>query len=548
MSNITNCIKKVGEVIYRYKFTIICAIYFCIITYVATQMILQGAISKPSMLHALSILLFLNIFAKIRNNIISGILTVFLAYFISLDAYFAYIYGSPILPGMMASIFETNSAEATEALKDAAVISIIIFAATTTLLFLARKELRTLNFSIKKSLLVLLVYWVIVMPSVIYRKLAVNDSLMGEFRLYPVETVRTLIGKHFPLVYNNFATLAAYKYEMQKLKNYVSSERRLPEGISLDRTLNTPDKIYFIIGESSYRKHYSLYGYHLPTTPFLDSLLLTSPDKLSYYNGIAPATLTRDATRMILTFSSTSDIDTFFEYKNMEELARGNGYETIWLSNQGHTTKEGSYIGCVIENVDQRYFESGSVREDLDLATKAKEKYKEGKKQFFFIHLNGSHLSYPERYDDKDRIAITDGSYPTLDYDRTIHHTDRVIKEISELALRDSSSLVYYLPDHGEIIGTGHGFMSESTAQFQVPVIIFNNSIVPVNDIVTKYVDKNTTFINTTNTIYIIAEILGYNIAPSVSKKALEDGLNVLNADGKVYPFLELWNNDKLSK
>lgn len=441
---------------------------------------------------------------------------------------------------MMASIFETNVTEAKEALGLAAPMAILTFAITTLLLFLSKKELREVKFSAKKTAILLLIYCLLFIPGILYRKLSVNEVWMGSFKSHPLTTAQSLISAHFPLIYGDILTVAAYKNEMYQFKKYKTEERNLPEGIVLENSSETPDKIFLILGESSYRDHYSLYGYPIKTTPFLDSLANETASDLKYYNGLAPATFTRDALRIILTFATPADKQPFFKEKNLLDLAHDAGYETIWASNQSRVELDGSYIGLISSGANHTYFPDEPY-DDLNLVSYINGVYDAGKKQFFILHMVGSHLTYSTRYDESDKKAIPgDDKDHTVQYDRTIHHTDRVLRNAYTIMKQDSSSVLCYFPDHSEIIGVGHGFMHAGTEQFDIPFITINNSRIPVDSIIGKYIDKETHFINTSTAIYSLSEIMGYSVSSGNINNALTNGKYILHADGNVYLYKDI--------
>lgn len=540
MSKITDFAQRSGEFLIRYKYTIICLIYLCVVSALATSKTLDHGFSKPAIANALSFILIINLLAKIKNNAVSAVVTTIFSILISFDAYFAFVYKSIIGLGIMASIFETNSSEAKEALSIAAPVAIVVFAVTTILLFLSKKELREVKFSAKKTLIVLLAYLIIFIPGILYRKLSVNQVWMGSFKSHPLTTAQNLISSHFPIIYGDILTLATYKNEMYQLKKYQTEKRILPEGITLSDTTNIPQKIFLILGESSYRKHYSLYGYPVKTTPFLDSLNNEPEADMKYYNGLAPATFTRDALRIILTFATPADKQPFFTQKSLLDMAHAAGYETIWASNQSRMELDGSYIGLISSNAESTYFPDQPY-DDLNLASYANEVYDPDKKQLYILHLVGSHLTYSARYDNIDREAIPGNDKDhTVQYDRTIHHTDRVLRNVYNIMQRDTTSVLCYFPDHSEIIGVGHGFMYPGTEQFDIPVITINNSIIPVDSIIGKYVNSENGLINTNCAIYFLSEIMGYTVSDDNTKKALSDSRYVLHADGNLYRFEDI--------
>lgn len=539
MDKIINFVKQVGKFLFHYKFTIVCLLYLCLVTFLAVSTPMEPYPGKPAIFNALSFVLIFILLAKIKNKKLGIILTIFISIWISFDAFFAFQYKSVVTLGIMASIIETNSLEAKEALGLALIPAIIIISITTSLIFLSKKELSKVSFPTKYILLSLLLYWFLFMPAIFGRKMYVNEVWRGAFKIHPLTSIQTIYSKHFPIIYSDFFTFLAYQREMYELREYNKFERLLPSSISLSDSLETPQTIFFILGESSKKDHYSLYGYPVSTTPFLDSLNLYS-EQFGYYEGIAPATFTREALRIIFSFETPINKKPFFKEKNLLDLAHSAGYETLWISNQPQREFDGGYIDLITSTAMNRYFMEEPY-DDLDLVAYADSLYNPSKKQFFVLHLAGSHLTYSSKYDKLDLEAIPgDDNNFTIQYDRTIHHTDRVLCDAYHLMERGKSSALIYFPDHGEIIGVGHGLKREGTDIFDIPIITINNSPLDIDKIISNYQMPESKLINTSSAIYFISELMGYEVADSTYKKVLEDSKFILHADATVCDYESL--------
>ncbi|SBW02369.1 phosphoethanolamine transferase [uncultured Dysgonomonas sp.] len=532
MSKSIDYIKQAGNFLYKYKFTILCLAYFCTISVLALYIV-----SKPALINALSFILVLNILAKTRYTLW---LSLILSIIVSFDAYFAFVYSNQMSIGTMASVLETNASEAVGVMSEAIFAALGCLAASTFLILMSQRELKESKFSRKTSVILLFGYWVIIMPAIGYWKV---KSLKWEnfIETFPVIGTNAVIAANFPLVYIDISTFIAYQHERYQMKQFLKLEKRMPAGITFVESKESPEKIFFIIGESASRSHYSLYGYKEKTSPFFDSLALAQPVVLNYYNAYSPASITRDALRIILSFSTPNDIRPFFENFNIIDMANKAGYETIWLSNQDKLGESDSYIGFVSANASQSMYEKAIIREDFTLLNHLKETYKPDKKQFFVIHLNGSHVPYGERYDDADERALPGSKTKTKEYDRSIHHTDRLLHSIYQIMKQDSSSVLYYFSDHAELVeGGGHGVLVMDHNLFDTPLVTINNSPVPVDSIVRRYVDTETSLINNSNSIFIISEIMGYDVSDKVAKKAVEDGKYIFHVDKNAYLYKDL--------
>lgn len=532
MQKIAAYIKQAGEFVWKYKFTVLCLAYFCIISILALYIV-----SKPALLNALSFILILNILAKTRYSLW---LSIILVLFVSFDAYFAFVYSNQVSIGTMASILETNPTEAFGVMTEAILPALGVLVVSLFLILMSQKELKTSQLSRKLSIILLLVYWIIVMPALAYWKikaLKYEDFIAN----YPVIGIHSVIAANFPLVYVDISTFIAYQHEMRQMKQFLNLEKKMPSGVTLNEEKESPEKIFFIIGESASRSHLSLYGYPQRTSPFFDSLAQVVPTPLHFYDAYAPASITRDALRIVLSFSTPRNVKPFFENYNIIDLANKAGYETVWISNQDKVGESDSYIGFVSANATESFYEKDFVKEDLNLLTYIKEAYKPAKKQFFVIHLLGSHVPYNERYDDIDLKALPGKKTKTLEYDRSIHHTDRLLREIYGIMKQNDSSMLYYFSDHAELVENGgHGVLVFDQELFDVPLVTINNSALPIDSIVNRYIDTTKFLINTSSSIHILSEIMGYDISGEAAKKTIEDGKYIFHVDKNIYPYEQL--------
>lgn len=532
MQKITGYIRQAGELIWKYKFTILCLIYFCTISILALYIV-----SKPALINALSFILILNILAKTKYSLW---LSVLLAVFISFDAYFAFVYSNQASIGTMASILETNPTEAAGVMSEAILPILLILAVSLSLILLAEKELKTSKLSKRLSVILLLAYWIIVMPALAFWKIKAlkYEDFIANF---PVIGIHSVIASNFPLVYADISTFIAYQHEMHQMKKFLRLEKTMPAGVTFNEEKQTPERIFFVIGESASRSHYSLYGYPLKTSPFFDSLAQASPSVLHYYDAYSPASITRDALRIVLSFSTPQDVKPFFGNYNLIDIANKAGYETVWISNQDRVGESDSYIGFVSANAMESYYEKDFVKEDLKLLTYIQEAYKPGKKQFFVIHLLGSHVPYTERYDETDAQALPGKKTKTLEYDRSVHHTDRVLKKIYNVMKQDTSSVFYYFSDHAELVDNGgHGVLVLDKGLFDVPLVAVNNSTIPIDSVMQRYIDPETQLINTSSSIYILSEMMGYDVSDEEVQKSISDGRYIFHVDKNIYPYEQM--------
>ncbi|WP_242034412.1 phosphoethanolamine transferase [Dysgonomonas sp. BGC7] len=522
-------IKRVGKFVVKYKFTILSLLYISLIVLVPIKFSFSIAIACL----ILSLFFILNLLAKIKYRLIPTIIFAFILVF---NAYFAFVLKSDVSLEIMASILETHMAEAVSMVKGEVLLGAIIgIVATSALLYVAEKELKEAKISIKISAIYLAFYCFVFLPVICYKRIKWMEE-EELFKEVPIRVIQDKVNMYAPVLYGNIFTILAYEEEMSMLREFSDqSNKTLPEGIVLNDTVQTPQKIYLVIGESAYRKHWSLYGYPTNTTPFVDSLYSAAPNQLSFYNGVASAPFTRNAIRMALSFASPTNMEPFYTNKTLLELARDAKYNTFWISNQGSSGIQDSYLGYIAACADKAIFTEGGylANDDLTLIPLLKKEHNNKDRQFFVIHLVGSHNNYSDRYDAADVKAIPGNNTILNNYDRSIHHTDRVLHEIYNIMQQDSTALLFYFSDHGEIIGRGHGPWKNGIAQFDIPLITINRNTNKIDSVSAKYqeVDTAEKLINNSSTIYILAEMMGYFIPEKYTNKAVSDGKYVRHAD-----------------
>lgn len=533
-SNTTNIFTQIKITVKDNFFSLIVFVSLLALSYLLNGKMLFAVINIAS-------LFFLfNILAKTKYTFL---ISVILVLFIASDIVYYILYSSSMYVGILSSIMETTPKESREMFGELYIWVVPTLAAVALLSIKMLKEMKRNKLKRGFSIWCFSIITFVIIPAYLYVNISREKRIqtLVMFKDDPLLWTQVVVSSKFPIVYNDVAIFVVYFTEKQRIKALLSLKKEMPSNIYYDSEANLVDRIYLIIGESSFRGHYSLYGYDIKTTPFLDSLK-TNTSQLYYYNAISPAPITRDAIRFSLSFGGPVDKDAFFTKKNIIDIAKDQGYETVWISNQERVGSFDNYTGILASTAEKIFFQTKHelYRKDLDLIAELEAYTKSSNKQLIILHLQGSHMPYEYRYDNVDEEAIPLHTTENITrYDRTIHYTDRVLKEVYEYSLKkDKHSLIYYFSDHGESIGKGHGFMNEGIEQFEIPlVVIDNNSGITVDSIMNKYIQPKIEVINNTNSIYILSEILGYKISDEVINSALIDGQYIYHVDGRPYLF-----------
>lgn len=488
-------------------------------------------------LNATIIICIVNLVSHIKK--IGVVFVTLLAILITVDIVICVGFYAQANLGIVASIFETNKSEALGMIKECYPIALICFVVTSVIMYFAYIELNKKKCYFFISL-ILIVCSFIIPYFIVYKSLNDTDrsKVLPNMRTSFIGHLQTFLDIRLPLLFNLSSSSIAYYQEKQRFKAYATASKELAEGVVLKPGKDTLQTIIVVLGESSLRTHYSLYGYEIITTPFLDEL--KERKSLYYYDAVSPAPITRDAISLSMTFASPLERKPLSENKNLVLMAKDIGYESFWISNQDKVGLHDSFVGMIASSADfSKFYEY--KKSDLELISTIEELYDPQKKQIFFLHLKGSHAPYWKGADEVDSkyLSTQHTNKEYLDYDRTIHHTDRVLQllnNIVEHTAGESSGIIYYYSDHGEIINKGHGALERNMDQFLIPFIAIPfNTTFPVDSLLEKYSVSG--IFNTTNFSYVLSETMGYGISTTAIEKAKNDGLYYYHVDGKTYLF-----------
>ena len=272
-------------------------------------------------------------------------------------------------------------------------------------------------------------------------------------------------------------------------------------------TSDTGPEVYvLIIGESSRRESWSLFGYGRKTNPQLASLVGKG---LIPFSGIrSNANLTIYSLPLALTGNAPAESRRASEEKSIVGLAKQAGFDTYWISAQEMFGGAAGPVGSIAEEASHvqfldvsprkgRGFEIDNGAYDEQVLRPFKEALAQetgNTKKVIVIHTMGSHYEYLSRVPAERRVFNSVGSRGTgteakspagekLDaYDDSILYTDYVIKNVIDIlaGLRYPSAMLYF-SDHGERMyceaypheSFGHGFLPPSEDELDVPVLLW---------------------------------------------------------------------------
>jgi len=246
--------------------------------------------------------------------------------------------------------------------------------------------------------------------------------------------------------------------------------------------------IIVIVGESSQRDAYSIYGETVNTSPTMKKRLRHDQNFFKINRVQSPAPNTRESVARSLSFTnSKTSLKEGLSYDTLLSVMSRLGYRTSWITTQELFTRWDTFSAKIANSADTIIHKSqdGDPWTDsaaIDTAIKELEK---PHASFIVVHLSGEHSDYRIRNNlpipEESILAITGqisaGSRLNDDkffYFASIHHTDtlldRVFEHVSESAAPD---MALYFPDHGEVIGKGHGLIPVNVnEELGIPLVI----------------------------------------------------------------------------
>lgn len=284
--------------------------------------------------------------------------------------------------------------------------------------------------------------------------------------------------------------------ERNTMKALESSKQPFPFADNV-KTKNQANNIILIIGESASKDHHSIYGYPLPTTPYLYSL---RNELFIFQYAVASGTATAHNIECILSFKSDNDSTiTWHDTPWMIDLFNHAGYKTFWLSNQEKSGLWSNTSAVMVSNADViRYVGAESSgdhtldRYDSFLIPPFDKALNDSaKNKLICMHLLGSHIIYSKRYPTEFEVITADEiiarnkhkKWMTKDkaktvaqYDNSIRFTDSILKHLITAASNSPErTVLVYFSDHGENVYDHSDFRGRDRSSVEVPFIIYVN-------------------------------------------------------------------------
>ena len=417
-----------------------------------------------------------------------------LFFFVLLELFYRFAYGGPISSGLLLSVSETSQRETLELLAGHPIL-------TCSLSAVAILGLCALIASWKAD---------IVVPTRRYRFGAVIAAVMiagsltiGALRLGDARTLGAAVRSDLEATYPLDLAMALRDVALDSLDTHRRAAARARFAFAntqmRDASARGAAEIYVIVvGETSRRGNWSLFGYPRPTTPRLDDI---KQDLILFDRVSANATNTILSLPLVFTRATTETQQIARSQKSVVGLLKQAGFETFWISNQERSAARTNPISQIALDADHVSYTS-DLRPDVqdggldsNLVSRFDDALRHlaaNGKAVIVLHMEGSHFGYKDRYPLSAAQFADAQAAPRLlparqlrllnEYDNSIHFTDQVVRQlIDRLAACGCRSGLVYFSDHGERLFDsglsdrefGHGFPTVSRQEIEVPLLFW---------------------------------------------------------------------------
>jgi glucan phosphoethanolaminetransferase (alkaline phosphatase superfamily) len=255
--------------------------------------------------------------------------------------------------------------------------------------------------------------------------------------------------------------------------------------------------VVLVIGESSRRDHWQLFGYARPTTPKLAKRAhLVTLDSV-----YAPACLTAQTIPMLLTGSFPDQYDSLQSQVSLFRIFHTLGFQTAWISNQ--PADDSPLLDVHVRQADTLIRISTSYMQDshYDMSLLAPINsmiQKTPGSCFLVVQLMGQHyrydLRYPEAFDQFEPSMkkqggarfgnLQDSALFVNSYDNAILYNDAVLDSVLRLLEQTGRPVQFlFVSDHAESLFDlpdqilGHGVTANFSSQLEIPAFWWSSSM-----------------------------------------------------------------------
>jgi glucan phosphoethanolaminetransferase (alkaline phosphatase superfamily) len=417
---------------------------------------------------------------------------------ILLELFYRFAYGGGVTSGVLLSVPETSGGETGELLAGHPVLTAsLILVALLAIYALIVSWRAPLGFSLKLCTGV-----GAVSIAMIFASLAIGKYQFGDTRLLKL-VVLSEVHDTFPFdIATAIAAVANGLIDTSRLAS-TRAHFEFPNVYMMNAaSRRVAAEIYVVVvGETSRRENWSLFGYSRGTTPRLDAM---RADLFLFNRVTSNATNTILSVPLALTRAAPATHSVARSEKSIITLLKQAGFATYWISNQARSDALDNPISQIALEADHVSFpqdmqpseRSGGFDSNLQLRlNETLARLTGNAKAVIFLHMEGSHFGYKERYPasfshfragrDAPRVLPEREMRLVDEYDNSVYFTDSNIRGIIDrlARCRCKAGLVFF-SDHGERLfdhgltdsDFGHGFPTVSRQEIEVPFFMWLSS------------------------------------------------------------------------
>jgi glucan phosphoethanolaminetransferase (alkaline phosphatase superfamily) len=433
---------------------------------------------------------------------------------ILLELFYRIAYGGAVSSGVVLSMPETSGRETAELLAGHALLTLSLsLVALLTLYALVVSWKTNIRFSLRRCIQVGAVCVSMILASIALAGLRFGDTgLLKEAVIAQTESA-------FPFDVARAFSAVAIRWADTHRQASRRADFQFPHVrmVGAGSRSNESEIYVVVIGETSRRMNWSLFGYPRGTTPRLDEI---RNDLILFDHVTSNATTTILSVPLALTRAAPSTPGIARSEKSVVTLLKQAGFETYWISNQERPEVGSNPISQIALEADHVSFPDDihqaerSDKFDSNLLGRlddALARRATGGKIVIFLHMEGSHFAYQERYpagfghfpDGKDEPRVLSHRHMELvdEYDNSVFFTDSNLRGvIDRLTMCGCKAGLVFFSDHGERLfdkGSGdtefgHGFPTVSRQEIEVPFFVWlSNSYQEANPSLTARLKNN---------------------------------------------------------
>ena len=261
-----------------------------------------------------------------------------------------------------------------------------------------------------------------------------------------------------------------------------AEEIKLPDGTIAD---NEKAVVVLVIGESSRKANFQLYGYQRNTNP-----LLSRQEGLKVFEATSCATYTTAGTKAILEPQDSGDL-----YELLPNYAFRTGVDVSWRSSNWGEPPIHIDEYLTNEELGEKYPDE-NIYNDAILLKGLRERIESSPKNkvLIVLHTSTSHGpkyadKYPKEFEVYKPVAknVEEGQ-KNVDllinaYDNTILYTDFLVDSLINMlrSMTDWHSAMIFISDHGESLGENKMFMHglpmklAPKVQYEIPFLVWTS-------------------------------------------------------------------------